>query len=61
MQYDSLLKYCKKCKLKGYDEQECRVLHLKLIVITKIADEEGNDKQDATETRTVMVKKEKIE
>ncbi|KAH0705479.1 hypothetical protein KY289_010555 [Solanum tuberosum] len=31
IQYDSLLAYCKNCKLQGHSEEECRVLHPELV------------------------------
>ncbi|KAH0722504.1 hypothetical protein KY289_005548 [Solanum tuberosum] len=31
IQYASLLVYCKKCKLQGHGEEECRVLHPELV------------------------------
>ncbi|KAK6803338.1 hypothetical protein RDI58_001122 [Solanum bulbocastanum] len=31
IQYDSLPAYCKKCKLQGHGEDDCRVLHPKMV------------------------------
>lgn len=43
--YDMLPKYCKKCRLHGHNEEECKILHPELKKKEPTEDEKGNDNE----------------
>ncbi|KAG5586573.1 hypothetical protein H5410_047007 [Solanum commersonii] len=45
IQYDNIPSYCRKCKLQGHMEDECRILHPELKKTTSNPEEETQQNQ----------------